>query len=265
MPTLADDLDLLRLAAMAAGDVALAYFRSGQATSATISYKAGNSPVSEADHAANEVLEYQLRQQRPGYAWISEETADNSERLSASHVFIADPIDGTRAFIAGKPEWCVSVALVVNGKPVAGVIHAPSLGLTYTAMQGGGAFCNGERIAISRQPGLENALCAGPKSLIEQLEKQRAIVIRQMPRVPSLALRLAYAAAGKADMALATTGAHDWDVAAADILLSEAGGLLMELDQQPLVYNQATLGRGILCAGPAVLAAEAAQALGLRR
>jgi myo-inositol-1(or 4)-monophosphatase len=116
------DLELMKLAAQAAGDVAAAYFRAGNTTSAKVSFKAGDSPVSEADMAANTALERQLRFTRPGYGWVSEETADDGSRKSSERVFIVDPIDGTRAFIAGKADWCVSVGLVSNGRCMASLI-----------------------------------------------------------------------------------------------------------------------------------------------
>lgn len=263
--SLADDLELLLLSAKAAGAAALPYFNAGKETSARISYKDGNSPVSEADHAANDVLEAALRRSRPTYHWVSEETIDSTERLSASHLFVVDPIDGTRAFIAGKLQWSVSVALVIEGVAVAGVIHAPALGITYTAMKGGGAFRNSEPVTASRRSALADALTSGPNPVLEQLEREASVTLNHGPKIPSLALRLALAAEGKIDLAIASTGAHDWDVAAADIILREAGAVLLDLDQKPLVYNRPLLRRATLCAGPPALATAAAHALGLHR
>jgi myo-inositol-1(or 4)-monophosphatase len=263
--SLADDLELLLSAAKAAGAAALPYFNAGKETSAKVSYKDGNSPVSEADHAANDVLEAELRRVRPGYHWVSEETIDSTERLSASHLFVVDPIDGTRAFIAGKLQWSVSVALVVDGAAVAGVIHAPALGVTYTAMQGCGAYRKGEPVTASPRKTLADALTSGPKTVLEQLENAASVTLNHGPRIPSLALRLGLAAEGRIDLAIASTGAHDWDVAAADIILREAGAVLLDLDQKPLIYNRPSLRRGTLCAGPHALAAAAAHALGLHR
>lgn len=258
----AEDFDLLLHAARAAGEAAVPFFNPGRETSARINWKEGNSPVSEADHAANEALEAVLRGARPEYQWVSEETADAPDRLSASHVFVVDPIDGTRAFIAGKLQWSVSVALVVDGAPVAGVIHAPALGLTYAARIGGGATRNGRPIRVSSRRGLGGATAAGPKPTLESLERLAEVRLEHAPKVPSLALRLALAAEGKVDMALASTGAHDWDVAAADMILREAGGALLDLQGLRLAYNKPSLRRGPLCAGPAALAEAAAAALG---
>jgi myo-inositol-1(or 4)-monophosphatase len=267
--SLDDDLDLLLTAARLAGDAAMPYFRAGQETTARVSYKDGNSPVSEADYAANAALEQHLRRPRPAYYWISEETVDAADRLTESHIFVVDPIDGTRAFIAGKLEWSVSVALVVNGKPVAGVVHAPALGLTYLAREAGGATCNGKALTCSATKTLNDALYAGPKSALEQVQSETGTVLRQHVSIPSLAYRMVLAAEGKVDLAVASTGAHDWDVAAADIILREAGAVLVDLQGEELVYNRPSLRRGALAAGPAVLAKAAAYALeaavGLRR
>jgi myo-inositol-1(or 4)-monophosphatase len=263
--SLAADLKLLEEAARLAGEAALRYFRPGEATTAEVSYKEGNSPVSEADHAANDVLEQHLRRARPSYQWISEETLDAEERLTASHLFVVDPIDGTRAFIAGLPQWCVSVALVVDGAPIAGVIHSPPLGVTYAGAKGLGAFRNGAPIRVSRRRSLQKAVVAGGKQTLERLQELTGSAVQAGPRIPSLALRLALAAENRIDLALAATGAHDWDIAAADIILMEAGGVLLDMDGERLVYNRPSLRRGPLCAGSAGLAGQAARALGLRR
>ena len=235
---LAEDAALLLRAAEAAGAAALPYFSAGRETSARVSWKEGNSPVSEADHAANDALAAMLRGARPHYQWVSEETVDALDRLSASHVFVVDPIDGTRAFIAGKLQWSVSVALVVDGEPTLGVIHAPALGVTYVGNRGGGATRNGEPIRHSGRKRLDGASAAGPKPTLESLESLAGITLEHAPKVPSLALRLALAAEGRVDLAIASTGAHDWDVAAADVILREAGALLLDLDGQPLLYNR---------------------------
>jgi myo-inositol-1(or 4)-monophosphatase len=263
---LAEDLDLLLHAARAAGAAAMPWFNAGRETTARVTWKEGDSPVSEADHAANDALAAMLRQARPGYEWVSEETADALDRLSASHVFVVDPIDGTRAFIGGKRQWSVSAALVVDGEPAAGVIHAPALGVTYAARRGAGATRNGEPIRASDRRSLAGAAAAGPKPSLEKLEAEAGVRLEHAPRVPSLALRLALAAEGKVDIALASNGSHDWDVAAADVILREAGGALLDLEAQALAYNRPSLSRGPLFAGPPGLAGAAAAALsGLRR
>jgi myo-inositol-1(or 4)-monophosphatase len=119
--------DCLIDAAREAGAIALTYFRPGERTSARIDYKAGGSPVTEADFAVDAFLRARLGAAFPGAGWLSEETEDDPRRLACSNILIVDPIDGTRGFLAGDPRWAVSIALVVAGRPVAGVVHAPAL------------------------------------------------------------------------------------------------------------------------------------------
>ncbi len=261
--THAADLALLLRAAEEAGKAACGYFREGMITTARVTYKDGNSPVSEADFAANEALERVLRSERPDYGWISEETLDAPERLLARYVFVVDPIDGTRAFIAGKREWSVAVALVVDGKPVAGVVHAPALERTFHASLGSGAFCNGQKLNAGSRAALSDCVCVGPLPLLDELDSKTEVGLKRGPRIPSLAYRLVLAAAGEVDLAFASVGAHDWDVAAADIILREAGAVLLDQHGKQLVYNQPLLRRGLLVAGIEGLASQALAVLGL--
>jgi myo-inositol-1(or 4)-monophosphatase len=257
------ELALLLKAAKEAGKAASGYFMDGKITTAVVSYKDGNSPVSEADIAANTALEQVLRTARPGYGWISEETTDAPERLSARRVFVVDPIDGTRAFIAGKREWSVSVALIVDGNPVAGVVHAPALGRTFHASLGSGAFCNGQALSTANGSSLVDCLSSGPVTVLDDLDRRLGVATRRGPRIPSLAYRFVLAASGEVDLAYASVGAHDWDVAAADIILRESGAILLDQHGQQLVYNQYNLRRGMLVAGAHELVSQALAVLGL--
>src|SRR6478735_3540382 len=140
------DLALIADAARQAGTVALSHFN----RSPEVWWKnEGRSPVSAADFAANETLQTILCGARPDYGWLSEETDDNTQRLSEATLFIVDPIDGTRAFLAGQNLWCVSVAVVHRGRPVAGVLYAPALEELFEAVEGGTALKNGQPIAVS--------------------------------------------------------------------------------------------------------------------
>ena len=229
-------LEGMTRAAHAAGELTLSYFREGAQTSAAIQYKEGGSPVSEADLAADHLLRDRLAPLVPAAGWLSEETADHPERLGRKLVFIVDPIDGTRAFIKGDPRWGISLALVEDGKPVAGVLHMPALAETYAAAAGQGATLNGVRISYSKHPQLRGARFAGPIKAMDGLDEQGFSVVRE-PRVPSLAYRLARIASGDLDAAVASTSAWDWDIAAAHLLIREAGALLTDLDMQEPTYN----------------------------
>jgi myo-inositol-1(or 4)-monophosphatase len=237
-------------AAIAAGEAALSYFRSGHQTVAKVTMKEGNSPVTEADHAANAVLQERLKDHWPSYGWISEEDTDSVDRLTKQRLFVVDPIDGTRAFVEGRSEWCVSIGLIEGARPIAGVIHLPVLGLTYMAALGKGAYLNGKPIRCSTQNSLVGCRYAGPKATLDHLPQAMKMSINIMPRVPSLAYRMAQAASGQVDLAVATRGGHDWDIAAADIILSESGATLIDETGERLIYNRPSLRREMLFAGP---------------
>lgn len=264
MSASADTLPLLVAAARAAGETAMGWFRPGARTSAEVHYKPGDSPVSAADIAANDVLARELRDRLDDCGWISEETADDAAWQARGSVLIVDPIDGTRAFISGDPQWSVSVGLVSGGRAVAGVVHAPALGLTYAAAAGGGAALNGQPIFCSARDSLAGATLAGPRPIIEKLQAAGVHDLTRAARTPSLALRLTGVADGRYDVGLASDGAHVWDIAAADIILTEAGAILVDSTGAPVRYDRPELRRGHLAAGPASLAREAMRLIGLR-
>lgn len=244
----ADARDQLIGAAREAGKIALGYFRAGERTTARVDYKAGGSPVTEADLAVDAFLRARLGAAFAGAGWLSEETEDNSERLSRQSVLIVDPIDGTRGFLAGDPRWAVSVALVIAGRPVAGVVHAPALGETYAAARGCGASLNGAAIEASRRETMAGARIAGPKSMLESIARVGGVTLSAQPRIPSLAYRMALVASGALDLAVASEKSHEWDIAAVDLLLEEAGGRLVEAAGEALRYNEAVTRRGVLFA-----------------
>ncbi len=247
-------------AAQQAGSIALHWFRPGAPTSARIDSKEGGSPVTEADHAVDGFLRDLLPPLIPGAAWLSEETEDDSQRLSRDHVIIVDPIDGTRAFLGGDPRWGVCIALVSHGRPVMGVIHMPALEQTFVAEAGFGAFRNGQPIKASQRPNLAGATVAGPASVVKSLSENGLNLVFE-PKVPSLAYRFARVAEGSLDAGLASTNACDWDIAAADIILLEAGGRVSDLDGRPPAYNRPAVRHGILGAAPDHLHAQFTAAL----
>jgi myo-inositol-1(or 4)-monophosphatase len=209
--------------------------------------KEGDSPVSEADLAVDALLRERLAATGAADGWLSEETEDVPARLTADRVWIVDPIDGTRAYVAGRTDWAVSVALVADGRPVAAAVFAPMEDGFYLALAGEGATRDGAPIAASNGAGFDQARIAGPKPLIERLAASEPRVVGE-PKVHSLALRIARIATGQLDVAFAGRNSHDWDLAAADLLVHEAGGALTTFDGQPLVYNRADVTHGALVA-----------------
>jgi myo-inositol-1(or 4)-monophosphatase len=194
-----------------------------------------NSPVSEADLAVDALLKDRLYM--PGIAWLSEETEDDPARLQVRRVWVVDPIDGTRAYIAGLPDWTISVALVEDGRPIVAALFAPVADEFFAATLGAGATCNGAPIRVTSAATLAGARIAGPKRAMEDLAQHEPTLAIQ-PRVASLALRLARVAQGSLDAAYAGGNSHDWDLAAADLLVHEAEGILTTLAGETAAYNR---------------------------
>jgi myo-inositol-1(or 4)-monophosphatase len=205
------------------------------------------SPVSEADIAVDDLLRARLMAADDGIAWLSEESVDDQNRLAARYVWVVDPIDGTRAYIAGFPDWAVSAALVDNGRPVVACLYAPVADRFFAARTKAGATCNGAPIAATAGSALDGARIAGPRNLLERLAAV-APSFTAMPRVRSLALRLAQVAHGGCDVAFAGGNSHDWDLAAADLLVHEAGGALTSITGGTVTYNRPVPRHGMLVA-----------------
>ncbi|MGX5735520.1 3'(2'),5'-bisphosphate nucleotidase CysQ [Bosea thiooxidans] len=245
-----------------AGTLALDLFRPGAKTAAKTWAKNGGSPVTEADIGVDTFLRVRLSELLPEAAWLSEETADDAKRLSHRFVWVVDPIDGTRAYMNGSPDWAVCVALLDAGEPVLGIVHAPACNATYSALRGGGAWRSGEAIRTSAAESLTGARIAGPKPMLDALAL--AADFEAVPRIPSLALRLTRIADGTIDAGLISRDARDWDLAAADLVLSEAGGRLSDPDGRALAYNRREPVHGELVASNGALAAPLLRALSAR-
>jgi myo-inositol-1(or 4)-monophosphatase len=245
-----DDLALVARAteiAREAGYIALRFFRNGEATTASVSHKDGGSPVTEADRRVDDFLREKLGELVSEAGWLSEETIDSADRLTRDRIFIVDPIDGTRGFMAGDLRWGVCVALAEHGEPVMGIVHMPALDATFVAVRGRGATRNGAPIKASVPDTLDGALIAGPVSSLKALARA-GVSFRSEPRIPSLAYRLVRVAEGTLDAAIASTDACDWDIAAADLIVREAGGRLIDLNGRPPRYNREKTRHGVLCA-----------------
>ena len=236
-----------------AGAIALDYFRPGATTRAGIEWKGDGSPVTEADYAVNQFLEPRLKALWPGAAWLSEESIDDTARLEAERVIIVDPIDGTRGFSRGDRHWCIAVALVTRGRPTMAVVHAPALGETYTAARGEGARLNGRALRVA--DGLDETTPARAMQItcpdnLGKAMRAAGLAYDFKPKIASLALRVAMVASGVYDAGFTTRNSNDWDLAAADLVLQEAGGLLADLDGRPLIYNKRQPCHGALTATP---------------
>jgi myo-inositol-1(or 4)-monophosphatase len=205
-----------------------------------------SSPVCEADITIDALLRKRLTRGNP-FAWLSEETADDPARLAARYVWVVDPIDGTRAYIAGQPDWAISAALTENGRPIAACLYAPALGEFFVARAGAGSTLNGAAIAATPGADLHGIRLAGPQKFLERLAPILP-PFSKLPRGHSLALRLARVAQGTCDAAFAGGNSHDWDLAAADLLVHEAGGALTPLAGGAIAYNRPVPRHGMLIA-----------------
>lgn len=227
------DVELLVETAREAGTVAMSYFQRDPKTWA----KGESSIVCEADFAVDKFLYEKLLTARPDYGWLSEETEDDPARRARQRVFVVDPIDGTRGFLAGSSEWTISLAVVEEGLPVTAALFAPALGTMFQAIAGKGAYRDGEALRASARTELVGASLAGSRRLVQEVLEFSSIRLDYHGFVPSLAYRFALVAAGDVDIAIARPGANDWDLAAADLLVHEAGGQLAGIDGKRPRYN----------------------------
>jgi myo-inositol-1(or 4)-monophosphatase len=243
LTTYQDDLDLLRTAAVTAGIIASSYFRRDLKTWT----KENMSPVSEADIVLDKFLHSALTTARPDYGWLSEESADDFERLNHKRTFIVDPIDGTRGFIRGEDSWTISLAVVENGVAVAGVVFAPARDEMFDAWLGGGARLNGHGLTRQTPPDRLAPLIPAPGAVHQELQSVGLDYTRG-PAYPSLAYRLVQVATGKLDATVVRRGSQGWDIAGAAVILGECGVTFEDACMGPMQLNQAEIRHGALAA-----------------
>jgi myo-inositol-1(or 4)-monophosphatase len=235
-PSLEEDYALLKIAARDAGELALTYFKQ----QILVNRKPDGSEVSEADIAVDTALKLDLRTKRPDYGWLSEETEDDPERLTCRRVWMVDPIDGTNAFLRHVPEWTISAALVEDGAPVLGVVFNPATGEFFHAIHGKGAFLNDKPIAASKKSTLDGALLIASGGLFKKKIWKEPWPEVKTRWVNSVAYRLALVACGQADATVSLSAKSEWDLAAAALIVEEAGGVITDHHGQPHVYNRPT-------------------------
>jgi myo-inositol-1(or 4)-monophosphatase len=229
------DLELAVRAARQAGRAVMDTFR----TRPAVRFKSPEQPVTEADLRADRILHRVLLESRPGYGWLSEETADSPERLARDRLWVCDPVDGTSSFMKGIAEFAVSIALVERGRPVLGVVHNPATGELFHAVAGGGAFRGGEPVRVSDTP---------PDAAVRTLLGSRRELARgdfesfrggwRVEPLGSTAYKMAKVADGTADGFVSQGPKNEWDVAGAAVILAEAGGRATGRDGAELRYNR---------------------------
>jgi len=235
------------LAALEAGRAVLNRYTPGAIDA---EYKAGHDPVTAADRAVDAVLKKHLL--RDGEGWLSEETTDDPARLAKQRVWVVDPLDGTREFVQGIPEFCVSIAMVENGNPVAGGICNPATDELILGSRDTGVTYNGSPARSSQRRDLNGALVLASRSEVKRGEWKRfegaELNIRAMG---SVAYKLGLVAAGRADVTFTLVPKHEWDVAAGAALVLSAGGFVQTLEHTDLRCNQKNpLITGLIACGP---------------
>ena len=216
-------------------------------------FKSGDDPVTEADRTANRILRSVLV--RDGEGWLSEESVDDFTRLDKERIWVVDPLDGTREFLAGIPEWCISVGFVEQGRAVAGGVCNPASGELFLGAVGHGISRNGSKVRPSDRKRMAGALVLASRSEVKRGEwddfRRAPFVTRPMG---SVAYKLALVAAGLADATWSLVPKNEWDIAGGTALVEAAGGFVRHSDNTPLVFNRrSTLLPGLLACGPYLL------------
>jgi myo-inositol-1(or 4)-monophosphatase len=213
-------------------------------------YKIGHDPVTEADRAVDSAMRQILL--RDGEGWLSEESADDMTRLSKSRVWVVDPLDGTREFVQGIPEFCVSIGFVEDGRPVAGGICNPATNETIIGAIDAGVTYNGKPAKPSQRTTLKGSLILASRSEVKRGEWQQFLSSDyQIRPMGSVAYKLGLVSAGLADITFTLTPKNEWDVAAGAALVASSGGFVATLDGAPLQCNRKdSLLSGLLASGP---------------
>ncbi|MEP3785157.1 3'(2'),5'-bisphosphate nucleotidase CysQ [Ascidiaceihabitans sp.] len=231
------DLDLLIDACRIAGRIATSY--AGK-TAKRWDKPEDAGPVTEADLAVNDMFHAVLRQARPDYGWLSEETEDSTARQDCDTVFIVDPIDGTRSFAAGDPTWAHSVAVAHEGHVTAAVVYLPLRDKLYAARKGGGATLNGTHMRVSSQKTLHKSSVLTTRPAMKDSNWKNGAPDVDFNYRPSLAYRMACIAEGRFDVMFTFRPTWEWDIAAGELIIAEAGGAISDRTGRPLTFNNPT-------------------------
>ncbi len=229
------ELALAKKAARAGGEILRGHWRRG---GYEIGSKGHDNPVTAADLEADRAIKKQLRDPFPGYGWLSEETADNDDRLKCRRVWIVDPLDGTKEFIKGIPEFAVAIALVEDGIPVLGVTYNPIKREMYWAARGLGCHLNTRRVRVTRMRTLKRATVLASRSETARGEWQGFRGMLKVSPTGSVAYKLAMVAAGKADATFTRSPKSEWDIASGAALVAEAGGTITDIKGREIRFNQ---------------------------
>ncbi|HIJ85185.1 MAG: 3'(2'),5'-bisphosphate nucleotidase CysQ [Magnetococcales bacterium] len=240
MENLDTSMDIMVQAARAAGIRIMNHFRHGIDISreAQVKQKGPDNPLTKADLEANETIQHILQHFAPDYGWLSEETTDHHDRLKQQRLWIVDPLDGTKEFVQGIPEFAVSIALVEEGLPIAACLYNPPLNELFTAIAGKGSRKNGQPIQTSRTTQLHRAVCLSSRSETQRGEWDPYKDEFTLMTTGSIAYKLAVLASGRADFTFTLTPKNEWDIAAGELLVREAHGQVTDKDGSRITFNQ---------------------------
>ncbi len=247
-------LDVATQVSISAGEILKGYFKSEY----KITDKGWFNPVTTADYASNEYIENELRNQYPDYGWLSEETTDSADRLTKERVWVVDPLDGTKEFIEGVPQFVVSIALAENGRPVLGVLHNPMTGETFTAAKGLGAQLNGVPTKVSQAATLAEAVIFNSRSETRRGEWQPFVNhFKKLQPIGSVAYKLGLVAANRGDMFATLKPKNEWDICAGHCILEEAGAIMCNVNGDTIGYNEPDVVRkpGMVAGNPQLVEA----------
>lgn len=250
---LARELEHARAGALEAGKILRRHFRD---RGYEVGSKGRDNPVTSADLEADAALREDLSRAFPDYGWLSEETADNAERLSRRRVWIVDPLDGTKEFIKGIPEFVVAIALAEDGVPVLGVTYNPIKNELFWAARGTGCFLDDKPVHVTDAAGLTGSVVLASRSETARGEwtAYKDTIIAKP--IGSVAYKLALVAAGQADGTFTASPKSEWDIASGAALIAEAGGLMTDIHGHPIRFNRKHVKLdGFVAAGPALHAA----------
>ena len=202
-----------------------------------VKYKSENQPVTNADIEINNFLLDFLKQKTPNFGWLSEESIDDRSRFDSDFFWCLDPIDGTRSYILGKPEYTISLALIKNFKPIFGIVYNPNTKEYFHAEENKGAFCNKTKIKVNSKRKFEFCSLAVSNSEINILKSYNFFNSNNVKRIGSIAYKIALVAKGEIDIAISLTKKNDWDLAAADLIIREAHGTILDTNGNKIIYN----------------------------